>query len=77
MFFDRLFHDLFVQYPQIYTIVHKTVFFSVTHNVIQFQELLSGRQLIFLVHKTMAKPNYIIRNSQKGCRVNSRTLKWL
>jgi hypothetical protein len=54
MFFYRLFRDLFVQYPHIYTIVDKTVFLSVTYNVIQFKELLSGRQLIFLVHKTMA-----------------------
>jgi hypothetical protein len=54
MFFYRLFHDLFVQYPHIYTIVDKTVFLSVTYNVIQFKDFLNGRQLIFLVHKTMA-----------------------
>ena len=54
MFFYRLFRDLFFQSPHIYTIVDKTMFLSVTYNVIQFKELLSGRQLIFLVHKTMA-----------------------
>ena len=39
----------------------------VTSNVIRFQQPLCGRQLIFLVRKTVAETE--IRNAKKRCRV--------